>query len=149
MKDRLFAAVRRKQTPLLFVLSSITLTAADYLVSFLFHYVLLPDNVPLSVLAGYFTGALVGFVFNRNIVFKNGNGHWALETFVFIKYAAVWMLNFFIAQLLVGILFNDLHVEFWLARIIVGLLLYVPNYYAQRLIVFHKEVGTPKSVKPS
>lgn len=135
------AAPKRRKTALLFIASSLTLTAADFLVSNLFQYVLLPDNNDVSVAAGRVTGALVGFLLNRRVVFRNDAGGWSLEAYTALKYAALWIFNYYAAKFLIDFLEYGLNTEYWLAWMAAGLALYVPSYLLQRYFVFNKKPG--------
>jgi putative flippase GtrA len=142
MKEKLIAAVRRRMTPILFVASSLTLTAADFIFFNFFQYTVFPGNEFVSVLAGRIVGAIIGFFINRSIVFKSADGRWKVETTAFIKYAALWTVNYLLASLAVTFMVDNLHVEARLAWMIAGLLLYAPNYLLQRHVVFRKKQAT-------
>jgi putative flippase GtrA len=135
-KERMLDIAKIALMPLLFISSSLTLSAADFSLSFLFFYLLLPGNKPVSIVIGRFTGALVGYLLNRNIVFAGKGGHWRAEAAVTAKYAALFACMYCMALLLVSVMVDNLHMEFALAQVISGILLYAPNYLLQRDLVF-------------
>jgi putative flippase GtrA len=104
--------------------------------------VLVPDNNDVSLAAGRITGALVGFLFNRGIVFRKGTGGWSLETYTALKYAALWLVNYYAAKFLVDFLEYGMSVEYWMALIMTGLALYLPSYLLQRYVVFRGKPDT-------
>lgn len=142
MKESLTTVLKRRKTMVLFIVSSLTLTASDYLVSNLFQYVLLPDNNDVSVAAGRITGALVGFLFNRRVVFRNDDGGWTLEAYTALKYAALWLINYYAVKFMIDYLEGSLHIEYWLALMIAGAALYIPSYLLQRYVVFRRKPDT-------
>lgn len=141
MKEKLIAAVSRRKTPLMFVASSLTLSAADFLVSNLLYYLIIPGNRLISVPAGRLTGALVGFILNRSVVFRGRNGHWLGEAWTLLKYAALWIANNYAAIWLIGLIQSRFAAEYWVAWIAAASLLYLPNFLLQRYVVFSGQPG--------
>jgi putative flippase GtrA len=135
-KGRLLDIVKIALMPLLFISSSLTLTVADYCLSFLFFYLLLPGNKPVSIMVGHFTGAFIGYLLSRNIVFGGKGGSWRAEAAITAKYAVLFGCMYCASLLLVSVMVDDFHIEFAVAQIISGILLYAPNYLIQRDFVF-------------
>jgi putative flippase GtrA len=136
VKDRLGDIMKIVLMPLLFVSSSLMLTGADYCLNFLFFYVLMPGNKPVSIAVGRFTGALVGYLVNRRVVFKGAGGNRWAEAAVIAKYTALFAFLYCVALLLVSVMVDEFHLEYAVANVIAGVLLYAPNYLIQRDFVF-------------
>lgn len=142
-KGRVLDIVRIALMPLLFISSSLTLTAADYSMRFFFFYVLLQGNEPVSLAVGRFTGALVGYIINRSVVFRHKDDSLGRESFTLLKYALLVVCNYYAAHLMVSYMMNAFRIEFALASVVADLLLYAPNYLIQRDVVFRRKLPRP------
>lgn len=129
--------------PLLFVASSLTLTGADYCMRFLFYYVILRGNEPASLAVGFYTGAFVGYLINRSVVFRKRKGSVTGEFGTIVKYAILTTCNYYLAHLLISFMMNSFHAAFPLASIIASVILYAPNFFAQREFVFRSDRRQP------
>ena len=82
----------------------------------------------------------------RKWVFKSKNKHILKECIEFFSSRIfTWILEI----ILMAVTVNLLHMNFWISKIIVGLIIVVANYIISKLIVFRKKEKTPQgSVTP-
>lgn len=110
----------------------------------LFFYVILNGNRPVSLAVGRFTGAFLGYLLNRTIVFHQNNNSWRREAYtagkyailVAINYGLVLPLNYLIASGLLHLLQPKLTV--FVSKLLADLVLYVFTFFVNREIVFRK-----------
>jgi putative flippase GtrA len=141
--ERALGIARIALLPLLFVSSSFLLTCADLCVNFSFYYLLLPGIKPVSIAAGRFTGALVGYLLNRAVVFKRAGRTRQEEAAATAKYAVLFVGMYLSALLLISIMVDEFHWAYALATVIASVLLYAPNYFIQRDVVFRRRQRRP------
>ena len=85
----------------------------------------------------------------RKWVFKSKNKHILKECLEFFSSRIItWLLEIALMALTV----NALHMNFWLSKVLVGLVIVVANYIVSKLIVFRKKKRkkkTPEAAKPA
>lgn len=113
--------------------SSLTATAADFLVTLLFVNFFSSWYLIASII-GTVSGGMVNFYINRNWVFDAASK--ALKWQVF-RYVLVWIGNLILVTLGVYFLTHFFNINYMLSKVLISIMVGISyNYYMQKLFIF-------------
>lgn len=130
--------LRIAEQTLRYVASSLTVLLVDNILCFLFFYVILHGNRPVSIAIGRFAGALLGYWLNRSVVFRPNNIGWRREIYTAGKYAALAGINYGLALPMNYLFFAFLNTGIVWSKLLADLVLYISTFFINREIVFRK-----------
>jgi putative flippase GtrA len=125
--------------PLKFISASLVVWAADYAVYISLTRIFLNGHAFVSLTASRATGALVGYLLNRNIVFRRTNNTWKKELKSAAKFVLLAAFNYGASWGLLYLLHNMAGIHDIVARMISDILLYALSYTVQREFIFHRK----------
>ena len=136
--DRFKDIVRIVRLPLKYVSVSLSVLFLDNLLFYLFSYEILHGNRPVSIAIGRFSGALLGYLLNRSVVFKNKGIGWRKELTSVGKYTLLVAFNY-CAALALNYLLGFLPIGLLAIKLLADVILYVTTFIVQRDVVFKKK----------
>ena len=137
--DRAIDIFRILLLPLKFVSASVAAMLSDNAMFLLVGYLLTQNQLRLTTVIARATGAIVGYLLNRNVVFrdrKNADGH---DYKPLLKYVILASCNTLIAMFLVPYINSRFGIYAFVSKQIVDVILFISNFLIQRDIIFKRK----------
>lgn len=97
------------------------------------NYILI-GTIGARIISSFFN-----YLLNRNAVFKNDNGS-KMDKVTIIKYYLLVIIQMCISGFLVSYVYNSISINATIIKIPVEIILFVVNYFIQKLFIFNKKV---------
>ncbi len=123
--------LNKYKTILTYLLSSGLSFVIDILSFAIFHF--FTKNILLSSYLARLISSIVNYVVNKRFVFKNNvkrNYKALLEYFLLV------VINITISGLLVNKVYNYLHFNATIIKVVIDSLIFIVNYFLQKLVIF-------------
>lgn len=144
-RSRVSDIIRLIWLPAKFIMSSLLATFADYTV-FTSLYVIFSIKL-VSYIVGRLVGITIGFIINKNMVFKSKKKSVKEELILLSKYIITSFALFIGALTLFTFFYGYLKMNVFYAKIIADIIMFFANYSLQRRFVFvHKVYKKPSRV---
>lgn len=115
-----------------YTIASITSFIIDYLLYVIFN--LLTNNIILSNIFARIISGTFNFTINKNLVFKSDNN--LVKSFIEYVLLAIMILT--LNTILLSIFVTRLHMNRYIMKIIVELILFIISWFVQKVIIFKK-----------
>lgn len=137
--DRFVDIFRIVLLPLKFVSASLMTFLVDYAVTILVGYVLTQNKRMLTIILGRLAGAIVGYILNKNIVFRSKGTGLRNEWVPVLQYTLLAAVNCTIALVLIPMLQDVFGGVFMIAKVMVDIILFAASFTIQKSIIFRKK----------
>ncbi len=137
--DRFVDIFRVVLLPLKFVSASVVTMLTDNTVFLLVGYVFTQDKLMMTTLIARTSGAIIGYILNKNIVFGSKKQPGQHDYKPLVKYVILAACNTFIAINLIPFIKQELGLYAFVSKQIVDVLLFVSNYLIQRDFIFRRK----------
>lgn len=142
--DRAIDILKILLLPLKYISASVITMLVDNSILILVGYVLTQNQRTLTIVLARYSGAIVGYIINRNVVFKQRSVNWKQEMKPLLKFALLATINTSIALLLIPYIETSLNTYFFIAKQMCDVILFISNYLIQREFIFRKKPHTGK-----
>lgn len=141
---RIYKTIFLASTPLKYMASALLAFALNYGIYALLVWLLKPvvaKYLFISTLVAWVISSFVNFSVNRSVVFRKKDGYFA----AFAGYYSLAVIVYFVKFGMTYVFVNLLHISEYIAMPISEVILFVVNYFVQKLLIF----GKKKKIKAS
>ncbi|MGV9002172.1 MAG: GtrA family protein [Candidatus Saccharimonadaceae bacterium] len=120
-----------------FLISGSLAALVEFCLFILFHNLYGPNSLVLAQTLSFLAGFVVSFSLNKLWVFKSD----APLTQELFRYIVLVVINLIITNLLIGVLVQDIGLTYWIAKIILMILVATWNYVLFQKLIFNKKTN--------